>query len=303
MAQPTTNHPLEVYACTFEDVKHFKQKHALAATVALFACALISVIGYYLLTNNIMGVNLEHNLNIVASVITGSALLSMAIIGILIHYGYKISAKEAAASEEHFLKALTDPQTIALLSAIKKGEEEWAWERFNAMLTLNFPEENWQGMMRYFDDKFYRQAGCIYTKDTQNQVFDMFLYANPTRFIFNYLELKVLNHLTSQCHNFLNNKLGDVYRHFTADQWNNLVNAFDKKYGDYPYFIALKQQLLNDLKKADSNKFKDAGLEHDTPTMVVTLDLNDDDTTDVGKKRKQEEGEPTETAAELWVSD
>lgn len=261
MALPATNHPLELYACIFEDVKRFKQKHVLAATVALFACALIGLFSYYLLTNNTMGVNLGPNLNIAASVIAGSVLLSIAITGILIHYGYNISEKDAAASEEHFLQALTHPRTIALLEAIKHGKDEWAWERFKAMLTLNFPEENWQGMMRYFDNKFYRQSDCIYAKKTQNQVFDIFLYADPMRFIFNYVELNVQDCLHLHCKDLLNNKLGKVYGNFTVDQWKTLVKAFDKRYADHPCYAKLKQQLLNDLKKTDSTKFKAADLE------------------------------------------
>ncbi len=257
MSNPITNARLEQYICDFENVSHFNTNHLVMAGISLMAGGIIGGLAYAFLANGMPPLHLGMSGNIAAAVIAGAAITSIAIIGVLMHFALNLTRKQAAASSEAFLMAITDPKTDAILTNTKKGG--WVKARFDHMLKNDFSDTQWKEMMQFLDQRYFKTTGATTEEETIFQVFSTFFNFQPTRFIRLFYEMKSEELLSKSCVNLLESAIAENLESDPENErWIPLIQTVDKHYFKKRSKLKNKNTqvaLLNVLIRIDPKKF------------------------------------------------
>lgn len=222
------NSSLERYICHYEEVPHFKARLQLVGTFAVGASFLLGGGVYLLLSNHYLPLNFGMNGNIIAAVVAGAVVTSLALVGLVIYYKMKIGEKYELSSEEEFLKALVDENTPKFLER-KRGMRTWVDIHFEHMLTHTFPEENWLGMMSYLDDQFFEE-GSKFDESQKENAYSVLFRQDSVRFIKNFYEMKGEEQLSSPCIAFLEPRVGKFLAEAVDFNWKHLLLSVDHHY-------------------------------------------------------------------------
>ena len=259
MTKSIINSPLESYIYAYEGVSHFKTQHLMLGGLSVIAAGVVGALVYAVLTWSALPLNFGMVGNSVASATAGSLVLATAIISLQFHYASKIPILYRNSSEESFLAALIDTSTAQIFSE-DHGKGNWVGWRFRFMLLTQFPEENWQGMMHYFDQKFFKDSACRYSTSSKKQAFNTFFKADPERFIKNYYEMRAREELSEECIQFLDSIICPNLFNLKFKAWACLIVQIDESYFLKKCSLPDKVQFafLQAMVDKDAKKFKRA---------------------------------------------
>jgi hypothetical protein len=230
MSIPLTDSPLANYIHHYGEVARLNMMRSFTAPIALIAFVAIGAIAYGALSTGALPFGFGMSGNLAAAAMAGTFVAGIATIGILNHYGRKITEAYRESGEERFLDALMHPSTADVFKECKEGRYSEVGVRFLYMLNSCFPDENWQGMMHYFDQRFFHSEGVTYDPNTIAQVYRTFFLADPMRFMKNYSEMKAENQLSDECMAFVDPLCQETLQNIPTERWAESILRIDRAY-------------------------------------------------------------------------